>query len=627
MQRWIVLAALLSACTEYKLNGNEDPPDPPEDSDEPDPEETGDPEPVEDCNGEDDDGDGEIDEGFDDVDGDGSADCVDEDCDVDLAGPRNESDAACEGAEVTPPVDPWDETVLWTFYAGAMYSTPSVGDLDGDGTPEVVVTYGTNSLAVLDGVTGAAEWTKTADAQSGTALADIDNDGDGDVVATLGSCFSAHEVVAYDGPTGAQLWKKTIGTACETYPAIADLDSDGDVEIVVNEYVLDGATGSTIVTLAAGANNWGAPAIADMDNDGDQEILLENKMFDHDGTTRMTCGTGGTGSFPQPVNVDADIEGEFLVAGYGRMTLCDDDGSTLWSRTYYNYGTAVAVADFDDDGVQDFAFAQANTLYLISGFTGANVWTATVSDYSGLSGTTSWDVDLDGVPEVVYGDEVDMLVFDGATGTVVIRQSAHGSVTLAETPAVADVDGNGTGEILGASNSGVTGLTVTAGADGDWPYSRPTYNQYTYFGANINDDLSVPLYQEAPWVAAPNIFRGQPSGVFSAGQPNLTPSITGVCAASCEEGGKVEIAFQVANTGYTPADATVTIYGNPGGVQTAIATLPLGSIAAASSVEDTVLTTAELLGTQLTIVVDEGGTLAECHEDDNSSTYDDLPCP
>jgi hypothetical protein len=628
MTRWIAVVTLLASCTEYKLGGREDPDPEPEDSDVTPTDSDTATVPDEECNGADDDGDGEVDEGFGDADADGTADCEDDDCDVDLPAPRAEIDESCALVDVTPPADPWEETILWSYEPGHMQATPTVGDLDGDGTPEVVVVYYPAEMAVLDGASGTVEWSATGvDPFSGTALADVDVDGDGDVIVTSGGCDDPHTVIAYDGPTGALLWTSAIGVACETYPAVADLDSDGDVEIVVNEYVLDGSSGAIVATLPiSGTDNWGAPAIADMDVDGDQEILLENRMYAHDGTWLMTCGTGGVGTFPQPVNVDGDVAGEMLVAGWQRMTLCDDDGSTLWTRTYAMFGTAVAVADFDDDGVQDFAFAQTNALTLISGYTGADVWSTTVADYSGLSGATSWDVDLDGVPEVVYGDEHDLLVLDGATGWVKIRQTAHGSGTLAETPAVADVDGNGTGELLSVSNIDLLGLTVTAGAGGDWPWSRPTYNQYTYFGANIEDDLSVPLYQEPPWLAAPNLFRGQPSALFSAGDPNLTAAITGVCAASCEAGGAVEIAYQVANTGYVRADATIVIYGNPGGVQTAIAEVPLGFVASGASVEGSVLATAELLGTELTIVVDEAGAVGECHEDDNRGTFDDLPC-
>jgi len=86
----LVLVCLASGCPEYKLVGDESPTqageaedtDEPEDTAPPD-EDTGEqPPPTEECDGEDNDGDGLIDEDFPDTDGDGTADCVDdEECD------------------------------------------------------------------------------------------------------------------------------------------------------------------------------------------------------------------------------------------------------------------------------------------------------------------------------------------------------------------------------------------------------------------------------------------------------------------------------------------------------------------------------------------------------------------
>lgn len=630
---WLLLSLLAVGCTDYELHPGEDTNDG-VDTDEVDTNVDTDAEvPDEECNGEDDDGDGQIDEGYDDVDGDGVADCVDADCDLDLPGPKSEVDSTCEGTATIPPADPWAKIIEWQWSAGgAMYATPSIGDLDGDGTPSVVVTHGT-TLTALDGLTGLPEWQVTGanvDGQSGTALADVDNDGYGDVVVTHGSCYSAHQVSAYDS-AGARLWGPvTIGTACETYPAVADLEGDGDVEIVVNEYVLDGATGAVLFTLPiSGTDNWGAPAVTDMDGDGVQEILLENRVYSATGALIMTCGRGGVGSFPHPVNADADDAGEVLVAGNGQLTLCDDDGTQLWARPYSSYGSAIAVADFDNDGVQEYAFVHQNALNLIEP-DNTNRWSTTISDFSGLAGATSWDVDLDGVPEVVYADEQDILVMDGATGTVVIREPSHGSVTLAETPAVADVDGDGHGELVYVSNSGWLGVTVIGSADGDWPYSRPVYNQYGYYSENIRDDLSVPPLPLAPWRADANLFRGQPSALFTAGEPNLRAAITGVCAASCDQGAHAEIAVQVWNSGYTavPAGIGIEVWADISGSLTLVAALSTsGPLAAGGSEEIRVETTAEALGSELTVVIDGDGAVAECNDDDNVGTWDDLPCP
>ena len=631
------LFLLLTACIDYELDNGPtdktafdtgDPVDSPpvDDTDVAPTEET--------CNGADDDGDGLVDEDFSDVDADGIADCVDGGCETEAALPRTDISGECEGSvgSSTPPADPWDVAILWQYLGSGVVSTPAIGDLDGDGVPEVVFNNdaGGGSTVVLDGATGALEWSIAGmDAYSGPSLGDIDGDGLGDVVTSSGSCLGPHTVYAYDH-TGREMWRTAIGTACETYANLTDLDGDGDVEVIMNEYVLDGATGAVLFTLdlSVAGSNWGAPAVADMDNDGTQEIMLENELFDASGNLLWTCGTGGVGTFPQPVNVDSDDEGELLVAGLGRMTLCDDDGTQLWSRTYGSYGTAVCVADFDNDGVQEFGFAQSGNFYLIES-DGTNRWVTPVNDTSGLAGCTSWDVDYDGVPEVVFADEEDIMVLNGATGAVVVRDPNHGSWTAAETPAVADVDADGDGDLVyGSNSSGYIGLTVITGADGDWPYARPVYNQYTYYGENVADDLSIPAYAEAPWRVPANLFRGQPSAVFVQGRPNVLADIADICVASCDDAGVVDVQAQVWNDGGVDAeDVVVSLYGRPGGVETLIETRALGPVVRGTSVELVFTTTTAAMGTGLRIVADPDAALNECDETDNEGTWVDRPCP
>jgi len=584
------------------------------------------------CDGEDNDNDGEIDEGYWDVDGDGVADCVDTECDVIPAEAVSEYDDTCAGDVSSPPASPWRWAIEWQWTGGAVQSTPVVGDLDLDGTPEVLFTSSQNSgtLIALDGSTGTEVFSVPGiDAYSGVALGDVDLDGYGDVIATSGNCYKPHEVMAID-KTGSILWSTTGPSACETYPLITDLEGDGDVEIIVNEVVFDGATGAVVATLAIdGTNNWGAPVVADMDGDGIQEILLENRMYDASGSLRMTCGEGGIGTFPHPVNVDSDLQGEWLVAAPGLMTLCDDDGSVLWTRSYYSYGAPIAVADFDNDGEQEFAFAKGNKLYLIEKDNSVR-WTAAIIDYSGSAGPTSWDIDLDGIPEVVYADERDILVLDGATGAVKIRESSHGSITLTETPAVADVDGDGQGELIYGSSTGLQGVTVIGSADGDWPYSRPVYNQFTYYGANIEDDLSVPASPDAPWIDAPNLFRGQPSAVFRAGSPNLKAQVADVCVASCTAEGSVHISGVVWNSGSATVSSGTSyqLIGWQGDTLTEIATLTTSTELAPGASETFVLeTTRAHIGEEVQVVVDTNDQLAECYEDDNTSVFNGWYCP
>jgi len=636
----IALLAAGFACIDYNVTAEDDDDDT---TDDPSDDDTTFFPVDEECNGEDDDGDGLIDEDYPDTDGDGVADCVDDVCDVLLNDPILDVNEDCAGGENLgdPPVNPWNTVIEWRWEGqgvanfGGIYATPTVGDLDLDGNPEVVTTYACpgyfpGCLAVLHGDGTGVIWHKeNIDATGGTALGDIDGDGYGDIVTYLYNGGS-RQVVAFDRD-GNQMWATDVSAREENYAVITDLEGDGSVEVVANELILAGATGGIVAGLTpTPASTWGAPAVADLDGDGYQEILLEQGVYESTGHLRFLCGSGGVGTFPQPVNVDADPAGEVLIANPSQLVVCDDNGTVLWTWAHNApYGSPVAVADFDGDGLQEFAFAQSGELVLISS-DGAPMWITPIHDFSGLAGCTSWDIDLDGVPEVIYADEDDILALHGATGTIVLQEGLHSSVTLAETPSVADVDGDGSGELLyGSNGGGADGLTVIGGGDGDWPFARKVYNQYTYYGANIGDDLSVPTSPMAPWVHPANVFRGQPSAVYQADMPNLQGAITDACVASCDPGGYAALALQIWNDGGADieAGAQVTLYGGVGGSLVVIDELELvDPLLSGTSTEFIVETTWEALGTLQMIVVDEHQILLECIEDDNSGIWEETFC-
>src|SRR5688572_23257215 len=107
----MALLLVLVGCSDYNLGSSKDGHHGPDDTD--DVIDTGlsaaDP-----CNGLDDDGDGEIDEGHADKDGDGTKDCLDEDCEVAPEPPGTvEINADCLGYDPEEIEDPWDLELEW----------------------------------------------------------------------------------------------------------------------------------------------------------------------------------------------------------------------------------------------------------------------------------------------------------------------------------------------------------------------------------------------------------------------------------------------------------------------------------------------------------------------------------
>ncbi len=258
-------------------------------------------------------------------------------------------------------------------------------------------------------------------------------------------------------------------------------------------------------------------------------------------------------------------------------------------------------------------------------------WETTIDELPGCPGPVAWDIDLDGTPELILADQEHLLVLDGATGTVVMSLDGHASLTMTETPAIADVDGDGHGEIIvssGPSADGTSdwlGVRAIGSADGDWPWAPPVYNQHGYSRPTINDDLSIPsTATTAHWRSSDNIFRGQATPLDAPDLPNLQASIHDVCLASRAPSGAAKVTLQIWNSGSAEVGPglAVRVYSSAGnGDELIYEHNTIEPIPAATSLEWTIETLHHRLGTQLHLIVDEDASVDECIEDDNRDTW------
>lgn len=340
-----------------------------------------------------------------------------------------------------------------TFTSGAVslpregtMGTPAVGDIDGDGSPDIVIT-------TLEG--GVYAWSAT-----GALL-------DGFPVRLQGrqpselNRFTAWE----DGFFGA--------------PALADIDGDGGLDIIAGGgdqrlYVWNGRgelrDGYPVTLCApgvcgvAGARLFSSPALGDVDADGDLDVVI--------GSNEVLSSAGGV-----VYAVDLRTGQQLPGSPISRMGL---PSLALLPLIAEGHSTSVAIGDLDGQpGLELFSHAMLGNgppttlmgepLYeqrWDRDAYGARSNVTTAAWFAAISNPTLADLNGDGVPDpIMAGVSVDWLAslpssrtteyhqvvgaWDGRTGRSLAgfpRQIDDVSFFMA--PAVADITGDGRPEVI-----------------------------------------------------------------------------------------------------------------------------------------------------------------------------------
>ncbi len=441
--------------------------------------------------------------------------------------------------EQEAPPDSFEPIVEWEFTDSVepySYVTPLVinltddddnGEIDLCDVPDVVVVFGTNPgppntaghVFVLDGATGELHFRidTAVDSSFTPALGDIDNDGIAEIVTvTPQGNFIAFE---HDGTTK---WEKPAtwqmgdffsqSLQYSSAASLADVDNDGDVEIIAANHLVD-HEGNILVTFSQLAGQWGATTAADLDGDDDLEIVLGHAAFHHDGTPYYM--TNLAPGYPQVADLDDDGLPEVLLTNRNGVSLIEHNGTVVFqdlrptgdSNSGTNWHRPATIHDFDGDGAPEFAVSSANH-YTVYEPDASIVWSADMSDLSGIAAGTAFDFLGDGVAEAMYADETQLYVFDG-TGTPLLQVSRK-SGTLSEYPTVADIDNDGSAEILVVSNGhlggGDPGVQAFRDVEDRWIQARRIWNQHAYHVTNVLEDGTIPQFEVPSWTVN-NTFR------------------------------------------------------------------------------------------------------------------------
>jgi hypothetical protein len=517
--------------------------------------------------------------------------------------------------------------IAYTMFSSTTTDTSLPGYLrvvSGDGTAEVMSVSGFTVDSVAYAVSN----------RGGVAIGDLEGDGRPDLVTIT----NTGGIVAFEAD-GTPKWVYTgTATSVYSYPSLADLDGDGLVEVVVGQIVLgsDGAErwiGGGGLGRPDSNSGWGSISVpVDVDGDGALEIAAGNTLYDTDGSILAQSG------LPDGFSAIGDIDGDggpdivTTVHSVGEVYVWKPDGTLIWSvSTGAGGGGPPTVADFDGDGAAEIGVA-GRTAYTVLDTDGSVLWSATIQDYSSsATGSSVFDFDADGAAEVVFADEVALYIFDGATGATRWQNDGHMHGTAWEYPVIADVDHDDQAEIIVASTnngsgSGWNGITVIGDANLSWAPARPIWNQHAYHITNIEGDGGVPAVQAPNWSTWNNFRAGGTELGPSHWLADLVPAAPDVCVETCALG-RVELWLPVANAGLVDAGAFDVSFVREDGVvvhterATGVAT---GSGAVLGPI---VLERVEWGAGVLTATLDAAGEVAECVEDDNVVTLGAWPCP
>lgn len=389
---------------------------------------------------------------------------------------------------------------------GGNPSSVSIADLDGDGKPDLAVAnYGSNTVSVFlnTSTPGTVSFANKIDFSTGAnsgpesvSIGDIDGDGKPDLaVANYGNNTAA--VLLNTSTIGALNFAAAVAFATGGEPisiAIGDLDGDGKPDLVTanagsnNGSALLNLSTPGVVSFATqvtfGTGNFPQyVAIGDLNNDGKPDLAVANAGSSNITVARNTSVPGtisfaiplsfstGTSSSPYGVSIgdlDGDGKPDLAAADFGvaivsvLLNNSTGSGGAVSFAMQVAFTTAavinnVSMGDIDGDGKPDLAVTNnfANSLSLLDNTctTGTPGFTTPVTFATGfhaLSTVGLCDIDGDG--------KTDLVVANSGSNTVsVLRQEGQpqGSLTVN-----GPFCGSGTGQLTWTATAGTGPFTV-----------------------------------------------------------------------------------------------------------------------------------------------------------------------
>ena len=497
---------------------------------------------------------------------------------LDIVAANNCTDSSCAAGSVTALLGNGDGTFQAgvTYAAGYRVVSVAIGDVNADGKPDLIATNGCadsnctgGSVTVLlgngDGTFKAGvSYAVTGLSASSVAIGDVNGDGKPDLVVSVdcsdSSCINGSVAVLLGNGDGTfKTAVSYLSGGFQTFAvAIADVNGDGKPDVIaVNDCFVGGcafstASGSVGVLLGNGDGTFQAATtyssggyggtsvvVVDVNGDGKADLVVGNDCTLSDNCSSSNVAvllSNGDGTFQPPVSYDSgatfatsvaagDLNGDgktdLLVVNDCEDTACDGAVAVLLgsgngkfpSATSYGPGgsvtNALAVADLNGDGNPDIVTANQctsaiecndTTVGVLLGKSDGTFQTAVSYGSGGYDATSVViaDVNGDGKPDIIVANSctsrsvcsastIGVLLGngDGTFRTAVSYRSGTNTVSIA----VGDINGDGKPDIvlsyLGADDNGGVGVMLGKG--------NGTFGSMVKFGSGGLNQVSVAI--------------------------------------------------------------------------------------------------------------------------------------
>jgi len=416
-------------------------------------------------------------------------------------------------------------------------------------------------FSFLDGDNGTTRsWFPSRDHDDGSPV--------GFAMQSTGSAMAVWKEPDNAGGTFTRWWSASDGSVVSSPPTndlagtVRWLDIDGDGAPETVSHNMSVRDDGTPIAYVPGTVSFDTAMTANGDFNADGRIEIASTHGIWDALTGAVTPWDGLSEYTFQAGA-AWLDGEvaFLGTDGSGAFRAKPDGTVVWRvPLYQNSEDGIAMGDVDGDGVPELAVNTYGEIILLDA-SGTQLWSVATRQVE-AGAVVMADLDADGAYELIAYGNSGLRILSGRDGTLLSEDSSIYSGMSYASPAVADIDGDGSAEIVvvGQRREDNTWVVRAYGAaEGEWARTRPVWNELDYDVTTVQDDGKLAVWPIPNWESY-NSFRAQPA--HDGPHPDLTVAPTDLCCDS----DTVYLAVQPSNLGSVDAlaGAMITLTTNDG---------------------------------------------------------------